>query len=289
VTTLSNNSQILYIIDDYDADSYTTTSFTTLFNATFDSNGTYISSTASVPASSITQTHYAGKIRSPSGLTTSNTVTLSAKASSTNDFYTGMFFNIVTGSLEGLNSIGAGGFIRIIAYNGATKTATLGDNITIDNGDVYSLGERNINEIKTDEVGNVSGVLYLPPGDFPVGERIFRLDDRYIQYLGSSNFINYPGTEKTYGQAKFYSQGLSQKVVSVEYSPSIASSTGITSETRRETFEIGKTYFDNTPVPVPVITAAPVSSIVATVAADPGVKKCRRGFLRRIRCWFFGS
>lgn len=279
-TNISSTTQILYVIDDYDSTSYTTVSFTTLFNAVFDSSGTYVSSSASVAASNITQTHYSGKIRSPSGLTTSNTVTLSEKASSTNDFYNGMFFNIITGSLEGLNSIGAGGFVKITAYNGSTKVATLGGNITYNDGDVYSLGESNLNEIKTDETGSVSGVIYLPPGDFPVGERVFRLDDRYIQYLGSSNFINYPGTEKTYGQATFFSQGLVQKVVDVEYSPSITTASGVTTQTRYNTFEIGRNYFDETPQ----ATSAPPAATY-----DQGTKKCRRGFLRRIRCWFFGS
>jgi len=252
VTNLSSTSQILYVIDDLDSTSYTTGSFTTLYNATFDASGTYVSSSASVSASNITQTHYAGKINSPAGPSlATNLVTLDAKASSTNDYYTGMFFNVVTGSFLGMTSIGYGGFVKITAYNGSTKVATLGGNISYQNGDVYSIGESNNNEITTDEVGNVSGVFYVPPALFPVGERVFRLDDRYVQYLGSSKFINYPGTEKTYGQATFYAQGLVQKVVDVEYSPSVTTAKGVTTQTRYNTFAIDRTYFDDSPVGPP--------------------------------------
>lgn len=261
LTSGSMVSQILYIIDDLDSNLYTTVSFTTLHNATFDNNGTYVSSSASVAASNITQTHYSGKISSASA-TLTNTVTLDAKASTVNNYYNGMYFNIVTGSFEGMSAIGFGGFVKITAYNGTTKVATLGGNISYKRGDVYSIGESGINQIKTDEAGNVSGVFYVPPSLFPVGERVFRIDDRYVQYLGSSKFINYPGTEKTYAQASFFSQGLVQKVVDIEYSPSLSTAKGVTTQTRYNTFAVDRTYFDETPPPPPPPPA---------VTYDPGI------------------
>lgn len=251
-TNLSSTSQILYVIDDLDSAAYTTGGFTTLYNATFDNNGTYVSSTASVSASNITQTHYAGKIsNAASGVITSNQVTLGAKASSVNNFYNGMFFNVLSGSYEGVTTVGLGGFVKITSYNGTTKVATLGGTLSFKNGDVYSIGESNNNELKTDEVGNVSGVFYVPPSVFPVGERIFRLDDRQVQYLGSSKFINYPGTEKTYAQATFFAQGLTQKVVDVEYSPSVSTAKKVITQTRYNTFAVDRNYFDDTPPPAP--------------------------------------
>jgi hypothetical protein len=251
-TNLSSTSQILYVIDDMDSSAYTTGGFTTLHNATFDNNGTYSSSTASVSISNVTQTHYAGKIsNAATGVITSNQITLDAKASSVNDFYNGMFFNIVSGSYEGMTAIGLGGFVKITAYNGTTKVATLGGTISFKNGDVYSIGESNNNELKTDEAGNVSGVFYVPPSVFPTGERTFRLDDRQVQYLGSSKFINYAGTEKTYAQATFISQGLIQKVVDVEYSPSISTTKKVITQNRYNTFAVDRTYFNETPPPAP--------------------------------------
>ncbi len=251
-TNLSSTSQILYVINDLDSTAYTTGGFTILYNATFDNNGTYVSSSASVSASNITQSHYSGKIVAGAGVITASTVTLDAKASSVNSFYNGKFFNIVTGSFEGMTTIGVGGFVKITAYDGTTKVATLGGNISFKNGDVYSIGESNNNELKTDEVGNVCGVFYVPPSVFPTGERTFRLDDRQVQYLGSSKFVNYPGTEKTYAQATFFGQGLVQKVVDVEYSPSITTAKGIITQTRYNTFAVDRNYFDETPTTTPV-------------------------------------
>ena len=263
VSNLSSTSQILYIVDDLDSTSYTTGGFTTLFNATFNNAGVYVSSSASVTAGNITQTHYSGKIsNAASGVISSNQVTLDAKASSVNDYYNGMYFNIVSGSFEGVTTIGVGGFVKITAYNGTTKVATLGGTISFKKGDIYSIGESNYNEIKTDEVGNVSGVFYVQPSFFPAGERIFRLDDRQVQYLGSSKLIQYPGTEKTYAQAVFFSQGLVQKVVDIEYSPSISTAKSVITENRYNTFAVDRTYFNDTPPPPPPPPA---------VTYDPGI------------------
>jgi hypothetical protein len=259
-TNLSSSSQILYVIDDMDSTTY---SASTLYNAFFDNNGTFVNSSASVSISNVTQTHYSGKIRNEtSGVISSNEVQLDSKASSVNNFYTGMFFNIVSGSFEGMSTVGIGGFVKITSYNGSTKVATLGATLSFRKDDVYSIGQSNNNELKTDSAGNVSGVFYVPPSVFATGERIFRLDDRQVQYLGSSKFINYPGTEKTYAQATFIAQGILQKVVDVEYSPSISTAKGVISQERYNTFNVGRNYFDETPPPAPP---------PPTVNADPGI------------------
>lgn len=260
-TNLSSSSQILYVIDDMDSTTY---SASTLYNAFFDNNGTFVNSSASVSISNVTQTHYSGKIRNETaGVISSNEVQLDSKASSVNNFYTGMFFNIVSGSFEGMSTVGIGGFVKITSYNGSTKVATLGATLSFRKDDVYSIGQSNNNELKTDSAGNVSGVFYVPPSVFPTGERIFRLDDRQVQYLGSSKFINYPGTEKTYAQATFIAQGILQKVVDVEYSPSISTAKGVISQERYNTFNVGRNYFDETPPPAPP---------PPTVNADPGIR-----------------
>lgn len=218
----------LYVVNDNENTSYTTG---TLYNAFFNAGGTYVESTDSGTIASTV--HYAGSLGSTASATTS--VTLNAKASATTDYYVGMTFNIVGGSLVGMTSVAKGSAVTISAYNGTTKVATLSSAISYTAGDVYSIGP-----IQSNELGSVSGIFYIPNGYFKTGERIFRLDNRVVTQT-ATEFLYQPGTETTSSEATFYAQGLTQKVQEAEFSPSYASASKVVSQTQRQNFEISRT------------------------------------------------
>lgn len=217
----------LYVMDDNDNAAY---SASTLYNAVFDAAGTYVSSSDSGTIASTV--HYAGKLGG-SGSAVS-TVTLNGKASSTTDYYVGMTFNIVGGSLTGMTAVAKGLAVTITAYNGTTKVATLSSAISYTAGDVYSIGP-----IQSNEVGNVCGVFYIPNGYFKTGERLFRLDNRVVTQT-ATEFLYQKGTETTSTEATFYAQGLSRKIQDAEFSPSYAGAKSLIQQTQTQNFEIAR-------------------------------------------------
>ena len=225
----------LYVVDDNDSTTYSANG--TLTNGFFDANGTYVSSTDS--ATGWTVTHYSGKLRGAGS--SSNLVTLGVQASSTNDYYVGMKYNLVSGSYAGMISVPKGKFATVTAYNGTTKIATLSTTVSYEAGDIYSLGE-----FTTDIVGTTCGVFYLPGGYFTTGEKVLRIDDRIVQIpdeWSTQGFLWSEGTETTYAEGKYFASGLSQKVQETEYSPSISAAKNIVVGTadQRNNFEIGRT------------------------------------------------
>jgi hypothetical protein len=205
----------LYVVDDSATTIYASGS---LIAGTFNSSGNYVqppTATGTVSSS----THFAG-VLGGSG-TSTNLVTLNSKASATNDFYVGMSFNIVGGSLTGISSVPRGLAYTITAYNGSTKVATLSENISYEVGDVYSIGG-----LQTDEIGNVSGIFYLFGGYFPAGDRTFRLDNRIVTQ-SATEFLYQKGTETTFAEAIFTAQGLTQKTQEIEFSPSLSAASKV--------------------------------------------------------------
>jgi hypothetical protein len=216
----SSTATRLYVYDD----NVTATYGTTLVAGTFNQFGAFVGTTAS--GTILSTKHYSGIL----GITASatSTVTLNSKASSVNNFYVGMEFNIVGGSATGVSSIPKGSSVKIGSYNGSTKVASLVDingnptTVSFISGDVYSIGP-----LQTNEIGNVSGIFYVLGGYFPTGERIFRLDNRVVTQT-ATEFVFQSDTASTIAEATFIASGLSKKTQEAEYSPSFAAASQVT-------------------------------------------------------------
>jgi hypothetical protein len=218
----NGTSTRLYVINDNGTTTYSATS-APVVAATFNSFGVYSGASASGTLAS--STHYSGTLASTVSVTSS--VTLDSKASSTNNYYVGMPFHIVGGSVTGITSVGKGLGAYIGTYNGSTKVATIVDKdgnpltLSYTAGDVYSIGN-----IQSNEVGNASGVFYVYGGYFLTGERIFRLDNRIVTQT-ATEFVYSNGTETTFAEAKFVAQGLTQKTQELEFSASFDSASKV--------------------------------------------------------------
>jgi len=245
----------LYVIDDFDSGTSYTGSGTTLYNAYFDSYGVYTESTDS---GTLTSTeHLSGKVALSN--TSTQYVTLSAKASSVNNFYVGQTFNIITVNTNTssdttyTDEVIADNPIRTItAYDGATKVATLnvGGASFIAGQSVYSIGKP-----KSNEIGNCSGVFYLRGGIFPTGERIFRLDNRYVGVDPvTGKYVNQLGSETTYAQATYFASGTYGKAADSQFSAGTGASTATTSRgtTTASTLIIPTTGIGVGPVLIPI-------------------------------------
>jgi hypothetical protein len=251
-------------VDDNDTTTYASG---TLVAGTFNASGGYIGSTATGAVAS--STHYSGKIAALGAAVT--TVTLNSKASSTNNYYVGMQFNIVGGSTTGTTTISKGLAAYVTAYNGTTKVATLADkdgnplSLTFSAGDIYSIGD-----IQSNEIGNVSGIFYLFGGYFQTGERIFRLDNRVVTQT-ATEFLYSDGTETTFAEAKFVAQGLLQKSQTVEFSASFDSASQVYNNPQTRSFVVGQTTssVDNTP-------RSSGCCVVATALESSGVWEATR-------------
>jgi len=220
----------LYVIDDFDSGTSYTGSGTTLYNAYFDSYGVYTESTDS---GTLTSTeHLSGKVALSN--TATEYVTLSAKASSVNNYYNGNTFNIITVNTNTssdttyTDEVVADYPVRTItAYNGTTKIATLsaGGSSFIAGQSIYSIGKP-----KSNEIGNCSGVFYLRGGIFPTGERIFRLDNRFVGTDPTTgNYVNQLGSETTHAQATYFASGTYGKAADSQFSAGTGASTSTTS------------------------------------------------------------
>lgn len=208
VYKVSSTVTRLYVVDDSNTTSYGDPSGGSIIAAKLSILGNRTVTTATGTVSS--SVHYAGYFSSDGTSTTS--ITLNSKASSTNDFYNGLYINVVGYSSTGVTQVPA----LITDYNGTTKVATLSSTISFKTGDIYSIGP-----IHTNEKGNVSGIFYLPFDTFPVGQRMFRLDNRILQTVGTTQARHYKGTETTFSESPFFAQGLLQKTEEIEFSPSL--------------------------------------------------------------------
>jgi hypothetical protein len=216
----------LYIIDDFDNNITIPAVGQTLYNAYYDSYGTYLNSTDSGTISSLL--HLSGKV-AVSGFSAS-TVTLNERASSVDGYYVGNTFNIITVSTNTSSDttytdevIGDYPVRTITAYNGTTKVATLssGGMSFIAGKSTYSIGKPTSNEN-----GRCSGVFYLRGGIFPTGKRIFRLDNRYVGIDPvTGNYVNQPGSETTYAQATYFASGTYEKSNEPQFSAGTGAAT----------------------------------------------------------------
>jgi hypothetical protein len=216
----------LYIIDDFDNVPTDLVVGGTLYNAYYDSYGTYLNSTDSGTISAFG--HLSGKVAVSN--TSTQYVTLNGRASSVNNYYNGNTFNIITVSTNTssdttyTSEVAEDYPVRTItAYNGTTKVATLsaGGLSFIAGESTYSIGKPASNEI-----GKCSGVFYLRGGIFASGKRIFRLDNRYVGTDPiTGKYVNQPGSETTYAQATYFASGVYEKTSDSQFSAGTGAST----------------------------------------------------------------
>jgi hypothetical protein len=185
----------LYVSNDFKTTTYNNS--LVIQNALFNTSGVYQSSTAS---GSVTSTqHYSGTIKAAASTTS---ITLSSLASSTTDFYKDLTLYITSGP-------GAGQSAIISAYNGTTKVVTLATSITTSgtaDTETYSIGS-----IETNERGDFFGVFTIPANTFHTGQKVFRLDNR------TNNNI---GTVSTYAEGTFYAEGLQVNKQNIDFGAS---------------------------------------------------------------------
>ena len=184
------------------ADPYTTTYTTNnvIQNGYFNAAGIYTSTTASGTVASTS--HFGGRISNAANTTT---LQISSLASSANNYYNSNTIYICSGTGVGLSA-------NIASYNGVTKTVNLSTEITVANNDIYSIGS-----FTTDESGSTYGIFNLPGNTFHNGQRTLRIDNRVGGNLG---------TETTFSESTFYSEGLQTKAQKLDFGASPAGAKG---------------------------------------------------------------
>jgi hypothetical protein len=188
----------LYVAADPYTSNYTTNGV--IQNGFFNAAGVYTSTTATGTVSSTT--HFGGRII---GTSSSTSITLSNLASTTDNYYNGNTIYICDGTGVGTSSV-------ISSYAGSTRVATLSNGITVSVGDIYSIGG-----FSTDETGSTYGVFLLPENTFHNGQRTLRIDNRV-----NGN----KGTETTFAEGTFYSEGLQTKAQQIDFGASPSGAKG---------------------------------------------------------------
>jgi hypothetical protein len=110
--------------------------------------------------------------------------------------------------------------------------------------------------ISTNEIGSVSGVLYISAGTFRTGQRAFRLDNRVILNVGG-NYIYNPGSETTSSESTFYASGLQKESQEVNYSASIHNAKNTFTNTQTQDVTSTKTSTQVVVTPDPVVYSIP--------------------------------
>jgi hypothetical protein len=227
----ANTSNVrLYVIGDLNSTTYTTGS--SVNNAYFDTSGGYQSYSAS--GTFVSQKHYSGKCTADGTSNTStNLIKLSTLASSNTTFYNGLPFNICGGI--GKSSTTLSSNVTVSSYNVTSKVVTLSANVTFANNSLYSIGTQ-----KTNEIGSISGVLYISAGTFRTGQRAFKIDNRVILNVGG-NYLYNPGSETTSSQSTFYATGIQKESQEVNYSASIHNAKNTITQTQTQDVSTSKT------------------------------------------------
>lgn len=140
---------------------------------------------------------------------------------------------------------------NIIAYDGATRTATLDTNVNISMGTSAQYGRLQSTyslrgtigsiadaihhgnaapSLSTDERGQFMAIFNLPGSTFHTGQRVFRIDNRTV--------AGDPTTATTFAQALFTAGGLQSFVNQNALSPSIDSSASILTPINQQTYSI---------------------------------------------------
>lgn len=193
----------LYVAADGETTRYTTNGV--VQNAFFNADGTYVTTTATGSVASTR--HQGGRIVTANS---STKVQLSGLASTTDNYYTSNTIFINAGT-------GIGQSATITNYFGANQTAVLSSTVSTAVGDVYSLGS-----FKTDETGSFYGIFNLPANRFHTGQRVLRID----------NSVNgNKGTETTWSEGTFYSEGLQTTAQRVDFGASPAGAKGVFTQT----------------------------------------------------------
>lgn len=203
-----------------------------LRSGVFNTTGVYQSSSAT--GNIISVNHVGGAIKTANSTIS---LSLSSMASSTNDYYKGNTIYINVGT-------GAGQSAVITQYNGTTKTANLATPITCVAGDIYSIGN-----FVSNEEGSFYGIFTVPENTFQTGQRVFRLDNRINDNLGSIT---------TFAEGTFYAEGLQISKQNLNFGASPAGATGtLTQVNRRQvtsttnTREVVSRTFDVPALPEP--------------------------------------
>ena len=200
----------LYVSNDFKTTTYNNS--LVLQNALFNASGVYQSSTAS---GTVTSTkHYSGTIKSS---TSTTSITLSPLASSTTSFYNGLTLYITSGTNPGQSAV-------ISAYNGSTKVATLATALSINavaDTQIYSIGST-AGSIETNERGDFFGVFTIPDNTFHTGQKVFRLDNRINNNIG---------TVSTYAEGTFYAGGLQVNKQNIDFGASPAGAKDVFKQT----------------------------------------------------------
>ena len=211
----------LYVAADATTTNYSTTG--TLQNGFYNTSGQYTTTTANGTVASVD--HFGGRIRNAQSTTY---LKIAATASSVNGYYTGNTLYINAGS-------GIGQSATISNYFGANNTLVLSTAVSAANGDIYSIGS-----FKTNESGSFYGIFNLPQNTFHTGERVFRVDNR----VGGN-----AGTETTYSEGTFYSQGLQTTAQQIDFGASPSGAKGTFTQTNlANTTSIAVTYSPWDPV-----------------------------------------
>ena len=222
-----NNTQVrLYVAADGQTQTYTTNG--TIQNGFFNASGVYQSTGASGSLSS--NTHFGGRIIN--SISTSK-IQLSGLADKNDNYYTGNTLYINAGT-------GVGQTATISAYYGANQTAMLASSVTSANGDIYSIGSFN-----TNEVGSFYGILNIPANVFHTGQRVVRVSNGIDGNLDSAT---------TYADGTYYAEGLQTTQQTVDFGASPAGAKGVFTSTQyANTFSVVTTYSPWDPVAQTVI------------------------------------
>lgn len=128
----------------------------------------------------------------------SNLITNFSYISIINENYSEVYdYPIVSWSLDSVNNIITLNTDRDIVqtyttYDGINNTFSL-----TEKSFVYSI--KQLNRIKTNQDGVVCGVFYIPSDTYHTGDRVFRIDNRVAENIG---------TETTYAECKFFASNL---------------------------------------------------------------------------------
>ena len=198
----------LYVSNDFKTTTYN--NGLALQNGFFNASGVYQSSTASgsVVATQFNNSseHYSGTLKDSTSLTS---IQLSPLASSVNDFYNGLTLYITSGANPGQSAV-------ISDYVGSTKVATLATPIAVasvvglPDRETYSIGS-STGSIETNERGDFFGVFTIPANTFHTGQKVFRLDNRINNNIG---------TVSTYAEGTFYAEGLQVNKQNIDFGAS---------------------------------------------------------------------
>ena len=203
----SGTTARLYVAADGTSTQYSNS--TTLQNAFFDTDGNYVTSTASGTIASTS--HNGGRIINAN---TTTKLTLSHLASTTDNDYTGQTIYINSGT--GVNQSAT-----ISSYVGANQCAILASSVSAANGDVYSIGT-----FSTNEVGSFYGIFNLPANVFHTGQRVLRVDNRTGGNATSAT---------TYAEGTYYAEGLQTTQQQVDFGASPAGAKGTFTQVNQQT------------------------------------------------------